>query len=142
MGDEQPRDRESESGLSDEDAVVRREYEALRGLLAGLARQSDEAMLTMVVDPDEAAHVVRWVVSLRGVRRLTEVVAIRTELLKIPFCIAVRFTDVTADETRALLTATVALELPELETMLAETLQLVGSTATVETVAKLVPVAG
>ncbi|HET9017272.1 MAG TPA: hypothetical protein VFN57_16835 [Thermomicrobiaceae bacterium] len=142
MGDEQPPRRAPEAGLADEDAVVRREYEALSGVLAGLARHGDESRLPMLVDPDEAERVVRWVVSLRGVRRLTEVVAIRAELLKIPFCIAVRFTDITADETRAVLTATTALELPELEAMLAETLQMVGSTAAVETVAKLVPVAG
>jgi len=142
LTDDQPQRRESGNGLADADIEVRREYEALNDLLAGLSRNIDDAGLPLIAAPAEPERLSRWVVVLRGVRRLTEVVAFRDELLKIPFCIAVRVTDVTVDETRAVVTATTTLEVGELEQLVTETLQMVGSTATVDTIAKYSPVAG
>ena len=142
MGDDQPLRREPAAGLTDADGEVRREYEALSELLAGLSRHIDAPGLPLVAEEAESERLSRWVVVLRGIHRLTEVAAIRDELLKRPYCIAVRITDVTADETRAVVTATAALEIPELEQMVIETLQVVGSTAAVDTVAKHSHIAG
>ena len=139
MTDVQPERPGGGNGLADVDGKVSREYGALSDLLLDLARRNDAPGLPLIAEPRDPEELSRWVFVLQGVDRLAEVSAIREELLKIPYCIAIRVTDVTPEETRAILTATSTVEAPELEEMLIAAIQLVGSLGVVQSVAKYVP---
>lgn len=120
----------------DVDPAALREFEALRDFLAGLPQRAEEecgpkvsSVLASVVELEQIS---RWRITLHGVRRLTEIPALREEILRVPFCVAVRVTGVSSRAIELVVTTTQRLDRMDLETIIADSLEQIGSRATAQ----------
>lgn len=106
------------------DPKAEREFNTLAEFLSGLSQQQT-AHETASLDPvlasiNEMEQSPRWLVGLRGVRRLARLAALRERLLQAPSCLAARVVDLSSAEIHLLVTTTARITREELEAMLAE----------------------
>lgn len=120
------------------DTEALREFEALSQFLSGLSRQEldeDRESLSPVLGSlDRMEQTRRWLVTLRGVQRLTEVAAVRELLLQAPSCVDARVTALSSEAINLVVTTTAQIDHPQARNMLDDALSRAGSHAVCEVV--------
>lgn len=89
-------------------------------------------MAAVLASVAEMEQMRRWWIVLHGARRLRQVAALREQLLRVPFCVAARVTDLSSDVIALAVTTTARVDRPYLEDIVAEALQQVGCLAEAE----------